>query len=50
MAILFLSHSSVDNERASWVKDRLAVAGFESVFLDVDEVGGIQPGRRAPTS
>ncbi|MGV2975782.1 TIR domain-containing protein [Roseibium alexandrii] len=44
MARIFISHSSLDNETASWLKTWLEEKGFEQTFLDIDKDSGIQPG------
>ena len=45
MALIFISHSSADNEATEqlniWLKDQ----GFDSTFLDFDTDSGIQPGK-----
>lgn len=43
---IFLSHSSKDDERAAWLRDRLAEQGYEALFLDFDPERGIPAGRR----
>ncbi|MDQ3977937.1 MAG: TIR domain-containing protein, partial [Actinomycetota bacterium] len=46
MASLFISHSSVDDESAKQLGDRLREAKHASFFLDHDVSAGIAPGRR----
>lgn len=46
MALIFISHSSQDNEAASRLKGWLTDQGFDSTFLDIDERSGIQPGEQ----
>jgi WD40 repeat protein/energy-coupling factor transporter ATP-binding protein EcfA2 len=45
MSLLFISHSSVDRAAALEVKERLAAAGYDGLFLDFDPVSGIPVGR-----
>jgi WD40 repeat protein len=45
MSLLFISHSSVDRAAALEVKQRLAAAGYDGLFLDFDPVNGIPVGR-----
>jgi WD40 repeat protein len=44
LARIFISHSSQDNATAAELKVWLNARGFEHIFLDFDESGGIQPG------
>ncbi len=46
MGILFISHSSLDNEPALRVHDWLKDHGWNQVFLDLDPTQGILPGHR----
>jgi WD40 repeat protein/energy-coupling factor transporter ATP-binding protein EcfA2 len=45
MSFLFISHSSVDRAAALEVKERLAAAGYDGLFLDFDPVNGVPAGR-----
>lgn len=45
MSGLFISHSTLDNEVAKEVTERLAEQGFQSLFLDFDPANGIPAGR-----
>ena len=45
MSLLFISHSSVDLAAALEVKERLAAAGYDGLFLDFDPVNGVPVGR-----
>lgn len=45
MGVLFISHSSLDNERAIAVRDWLRGQGWNDVFLDLDPVQGLAPGQ-----
>jgi hypothetical protein len=45
MSLLFISHSSFDRAAALKVKERLAAAGYDGLFLDFDPVNGIPAGR-----
>jgi WD40 repeat protein/energy-coupling factor transporter ATP-binding protein EcfA2 len=45
MSLLFISHSSVDRAAALEVKERLAAAGYDGLFLDFDLVNGVPVGR-----
>jgi len=45
MSLIFISHSSVDRAAALEVKERLAAAGYDGLFLDFDPVNGIPVGR-----
>lgn len=42
MALLFISHSSKDNELVKQYKNKIEEFGFQSTFLDIDEKDGIQ--------
>jgi WD40 repeat protein len=44
MARVFISHSSRDNNHAADIKKHLWKEGVDTVFLDIDEHSGIQPG------
>ncbi|WP_164516666.1 TIR domain-containing protein [Minwuia thermotolerans] len=44
MARVFISHSSKDGEVAERLKNELAKAGFDNIFLDFDEGEGVWPG------
>ena len=44
MARVFLSHSSLDNDSVSRMKEWLVKQGFEAPFLDFDKDAGIPPG------
>jgi hypothetical protein len=44
MASLFISHSSLDNAQAQYLKDWLSTIGYDDVFLDFDKTDGIDPG------
>ena len=44
MARVFISHSSRDNNHAADIKKHLGKEGIDTVFLDIDEHSGIQPG------
>jgi TIR domain len=46
MSRIFISHSSLDNERAFEVLDWLVTNGWDDVFLDLDPVRGLAPGER----
>lgn len=46
MGILFISHSSKNNDRAIEVRDWLRSEGWTDIFLDVDRQDGLQPGQR----
>jgi WD40 repeat protein len=46
LGILFISHSSADNEAALRIRDWLRNHGWGQVFLDLDPVEGIVPGQR----
>lgn len=46
MGVLFISHSSVDNEAALRVRDWLKEHGWGQVFLDLDPSLGLAPGQR----
>ena len=45
MGILFISHSSADNEAAIRVRSWLHEHGWSQVFLDLDPTSGIAPGQ-----
>lgn len=45
MGILFISHSSADNEAAIRVRTWLNEQGWSQVFLDLDPTSGIAPGQ-----
>jgi hypothetical protein len=44
MACLFISHSSLNNDRALAMRDWLAENGWTDVFLDLDPQSGLAPG------
>jgi hypothetical protein len=44
MAEIFISHSSSDNEEASELTEILRLAGFGSLFLDLDPESRIEAG------
>jgi tetratricopeptide (TPR) repeat protein len=44
MACLFISHSSLNNDKALVVRDWLAENGWADVFLDLDPQSGLAPG------
>jgi hypothetical protein len=46
MGILFISHSSKNNERALRVRDWLREQGWRDTFLDLDPEYGLAPGQR----
>ncbi len=46
MGILFISHSSKNNERAIRVRDWLREQGWRDTFLDLDPEHGLAPGQR----
>jgi len=46
MGILFISHSSLDNQRAVQVRDWLKSQGWHDIFLDLDPQLGLAPGQR----
>src|SRR5262245_10851675 len=46
MAMIFISHSSRNNDWAVRVKDWLAANGWDDVFLDLDPERGIVAGQR----
>jgi hypothetical protein len=50
MALLFISHSSVDHAAALEVKGRLQAEGYEGIFLDFDPINGIPAAGRGKTS
>ena len=45
MALIFISHSSADNEATAKINAWLKGQGFDSTFLDFDTDSGIQPGK-----
>ena len=45
MGLLFISHSSADNDAALAFGARLRARGFEALFLDFDPEQGIPAGR-----
>ena len=45
MSVLFISHSSKDNEASAQVRDWLVSQGHNSIFLDFDPQDGIPSGR-----
>jgi WD40 repeat protein len=45
MSMIFISHSSRDNEPAKAVRDWLAAQGWADVFLDLDPSAGLAPGQ-----
>src|SRR5262245_62577911 len=46
MSRLFISHSSANNAEAVAIRDWLASAGWDDVFLDLDPDRGIAAGER----
>ena len=44
MARIFVSHSSLDQDRAREIMGWLRSLGFDNAFLDIDERNGIRPG------
>ena len=44
MALIFISHSSKDNEKTQEISNTLKEKGLKSNFLDFDEKKGIKPG------
>ncbi|OZB19396.1 MAG: hypothetical protein B7X53_00070 [Hyphomonas sp. 34-62-18] len=46
MGVLFISHSSQDNDQAIKVRDWLRSNGWGEVFLDLDPAHGLAPGQR----
>ena len=46
MGVLFISHSSQDNDHAVRVRDWLKANGWGEVFLDLDPGQGLAPGQR----
>jgi len=46
VGVLFISHSSQDNDRATRVRDWLHGQGWREVFLDLDAEQGLAPGHR----
>ena len=46
VGILFISHSSLDNDQAIKVRDWLKGHGWRDVFLDLDPQNGLAPGHR----
>ena len=46
MGVLFISHSSKDNDQAIRVRDWLKQEGWRDVFLDLDPSQGLVPGQR----
>jgi tetratricopeptide (TPR) repeat protein len=46
MGLLFISHSSRDNDQAIRVRDWLKKEGWGEVFLDLDPSEGLAPGQR----
>ena len=46
MSRIFISYSSLDNDRAVEVRDWLVANGWDDVFLDLDPVRGLAPGER----
>jgi hypothetical protein len=46
MARIFISHSSANNAEAVALRDWLATAGWDDVFLDLDHERGIVAGER----
>lgn len=46
MSLLFISHSSADNDAARAFGARLRACGFEALFLDFDPEHGIPAGRK----
>ena len=46
MGILFISHSSRNNDRAIQVRDWLREQGWRGTSLDLDPEHGLAPGQR----
>ncbi len=46
MGVIFISHSSRDNDRAIKVRDWLRANGWGETFLDLDPAKGLAPGQR----
>jgi WD40 repeat protein/CHASE3 domain sensor protein len=46
MGVIFISHSSKDNEQAIRVRDWLKEYGWGEVFIDLDPEDGLAPGQR----
>jgi len=46
MGVLFISHSSKNNDQAVRVRDWLRAQGYSEVFLDLDPAHGLAPGHR----
>ncbi len=46
MGVLFISHSSKNNDQAVRVRDWLRSQGYAEVFLDLDPAHGLAPGHR----
>ncbi len=46
MGVLFISHSSKDNDEAIELRDWLRSAGYAETFLDLDPEHGLAPGQR----
>ena len=44
MALVFISHSSIDNEKIKKIAEEIENNGFENIFLDIDEEAGIKAG------
>ena len=44
MAVVFISHASRDKERVDEIVEAIRLQGFDSIFLDHDELKGIQSG------
>ncbi|MDD3355178.1 hypothetical protein [Zoogloea sp.] len=45
MSMIFISHSSRDNELAKAMRDWLGEQGWADVFLDLDPSAGLAPGQ-----
>lgn len=46
MSVLFISHSSLNNDEAITVHDWLKAQGYGEIFLDLDAQAGLAPGER----
>lgn len=44
MAVVFISHSSRDNDKVQEIVQAIGLQGFDSIFLDHDEIKGIKSG------
>jgi hypothetical protein len=46
VALIFISHSSANNDRAIQLRDWLVANGWDDMFLDLDPERGIAAGER----